>query len=165
MENMTNTIGKKTHTLVKKNTPRYYKIRQECGFTQKVECFCVSLCFSPAVVQILVGRLDSCFLTHIMKYMTPIHSLIFEKHVKMCVFIRQIKKSVSKKEDRLKSFIERKQRWWAHLYLNSKYQSWSLGWHEIKRIFGGRNKRNHREKHRTNKLVISKLVNTRCARE
>ena len=32
----------------------------------------------------------------------------------------------SKKEDRLKSFIERKQRWWAHLYLNSKYQNRSL---------------------------------------
>ena len=34
--------------------------------------------------------------------------------------------NISKKEDRLKSFIERKQRWWAHLYLNSKYQNRSL---------------------------------------
>ena len=44
----------------------------------------------------------------------------------------------------------------------------SIGLHEIKRIFGGRNKRSHWEKHRTNynKLVIitSKLVSTRCAR-
>ena len=48
----------------------------------------------PTVVQILVGRLDSCFLTHIKKYMTPIHALIFEKHVKMCVYMRQIKKPV-----------------------------------------------------------------------
>ena len=54
---------------------------------------------------------------------------------------------------------------WAHLYLNSKYQNRSLGWHDIKKIFGGRNKRNHREKDRTNKLVINKLVSTRCARE
>ena len=37
-----NTIGKKTYTLVKENTPRYHKIKQECGFTQKVAFFCVS---------------------------------------------------------------------------------------------------------------------------
>ena len=49
---------------------------------------------SPAVVQILIGRLDSCFLTHIKKYMKPMHAIIFEKHVKMCVYIRQIKKAV-----------------------------------------------------------------------
>ena len=36
MENMTNTIGKKTHSLVKENTPCYHKISQEYGFTQKV---------------------------------------------------------------------------------------------------------------------------------
>ena len=48
--------------------------------------------FFPAVAQILAGRLDSCFLTHIKKYMTPIHALIFEKHVKMCVYGRHIKK-------------------------------------------------------------------------
>ena len=47
MEKMTNTIGKKTHTLVKENTPRYHKIRQECGFTQKDAFFCISLCFLP----------------------------------------------------------------------------------------------------------------------
>ena len=34
-----NTIGKNTHTLVKENTPRYHKIRQQCGFTQKVAFF------------------------------------------------------------------------------------------------------------------------------
>ena len=49
---------------------------------------------SLAVVQILVGRLDSCFLTHVKKYMTPIHALIFEKLVKICVYISQIRKSV-----------------------------------------------------------------------
>ena len=38
-----------------------------------------------------------------------------------------------------------------------------IGRQEIKRNFGGRNKRNHWEKHRTNKLVISNLVSTRCA--
>ena len=52
---------------------------------------------SPTNVQILVGRLDLCFLTHIKKYMPSIHALIFEKHVKMCVYIRQIKKPVKKK--------------------------------------------------------------------
>jgi len=30
---------------------------------------------------------------------------------------------ISKKEDRLKSFIERKQRWWAHLYLKYIWKS------------------------------------------
>ena len=51
---------------------------------------------SPTVVRILVEGLDSCFLTHIncKKYMTPIHALIFDKYVKMCVYIRQIKKTV-----------------------------------------------------------------------
>ena len=46
---------------------------------------------SLTVVQILVGRLDLCSLTHVKKYITPVHALIFEKHVKMCVYIRQIK--------------------------------------------------------------------------
>ena len=47
MKNMINTIGKKMHTLVKKNTPRCHKIRQECGFTQKVAFYYISLCFLP----------------------------------------------------------------------------------------------------------------------
>ena len=49
MKNMINTIGKKMHTLVKKNTPRAlcHKIRQKCGFTQKVAFYYRSLCFLP----------------------------------------------------------------------------------------------------------------------
>ena len=47
MKNMINTSGKKTHTLVKENTPWCHKIRQECGFTQKVTFFCISLCILP----------------------------------------------------------------------------------------------------------------------
>ena len=41
----------------------------------------------PTVMQILVDSLDSYLriLTHTKKYMTPIHALICEKHVKMCV--------------------------------------------------------------------------------
>ena len=42
-----NTIGKQIHTLVKENTPCCHKTRQECGFTQKVAFFCISLCFLP----------------------------------------------------------------------------------------------------------------------
>ena len=91
---MINTIGKKIHTLVKENTPRCHKIRQECGFTQKVEFSTYHCVFFANVVQIFVGRLDLCFLTHTKKYMTPIHALIFQKHVKMCVYIRRIKKQV-----------------------------------------------------------------------
>ena len=52
--------------------------------------YCV---FFPTVVQILVERLDLCFLTHTKKYMILIHALIFEKHVKMCVFILDTGKS------------------------------------------------------------------------
>ena len=56
-------------------------------FHSKGRIFLYIIVFSsPAVVRILVRRLDSCLLTHIKKYMTPIHALIFEKHVK-CVFI------------------------------------------------------------------------------
>ena len=53
--------------------------------------------FFPTVVQILVGRLtlDSCFLTHTKKYMTPIHALNFENMSK-CVFILDILKSQCK---------------------------------------------------------------------
>ena len=47
MKNMINTIGKKIHTLVKENTPCCCKRRQECGFTQKVAFFYISLCFLP----------------------------------------------------------------------------------------------------------------------
>ena len=74
---MINTIGKKIHTLVKENTPRCHKIRQECGFTEKVAFSTYHCVFFPTVVQILVGRLDLCFLTHTKKYMTPIHAFIF----------------------------------------------------------------------------------------
>ena len=88
-------LVKNTHTLVKENTPCYHKIRQKCGFAQKIAFFLYIIVFSsPAVVRRLVVRLDSCFLTHIKKYMTPIHALIFEKHVKMCVYIGHIKKPV-----------------------------------------------------------------------
>ena len=47
MKNMINTIGKKIHTLVKENTPRCHKIRQECGFAEKLAFFYISLCFLP----------------------------------------------------------------------------------------------------------------------
>ena len=90
---MINTIGKKTHTLIKENTPCCHKIRQECGFTQKVAFFYISLCFLPhCCVNILVGSLDSYFPTHTKKYMTPTHALIFQKMSK-CVFVLDILKS------------------------------------------------------------------------
>ena len=91
---MINTISKKRHTLVKENTPCCDKIRQEDDFTEKATFSRYHCVFFPAVAQILVGRLDSCFVTHIKKYMRPTHASIFEKHVKMCVYIRHIKKLV-----------------------------------------------------------------------
>ena len=63
-------------------------------FHSKGRIFLYIIVFSsPAFVRILVGRLDLCLLTYIKKYMTLMHALIFEKHVKMCVYIRQIKKT------------------------------------------------------------------------
>ena len=87
MKVLINTIGKKIHTLVNENTPCCHKIRQECGFTQKASFFSVLLCFLPHCH-------DLELLTHTKKYMTPIHALILQKHVKMCVYIRHIKKPV-----------------------------------------------------------------------
>ena len=76
----------------------------------------------PAVVRILVGRLDSCFLTHTKKYMTPIHALIFEKHVKMCVYIRQIKKPVYKLIMLWRSTCSKKSWLGGHVFQNSGSQ-------------------------------------------
>ena len=50
--------------------------------------------FFPTVVRMLVEKLDLYFLTHTKKYTTPVHALIFEKHVKMCVYSRRMKKPV-----------------------------------------------------------------------
>ena len=93
MKVLINTIGKKIHTLVKENTPCCHKIRQ---VSLKRPHFSLYYCvFFPTVMQILVGRLDSYLLTHTKKYVTPIpHALIFEKHVKMCVDARHVKKPV-----------------------------------------------------------------------
>ena len=90
-----NTIGKKIHTLVKENTPCCHKIRNVVSL--KRPHFSLFYCvLFPTVMQILVGRLDSYLLTHTKKfqYMTPIHALICEKHVKMCVYARHVKKPV-----------------------------------------------------------------------
>ena len=49
-------------------------------------------------MQTLVGRLDSYLLTHTKKYMTPIHALIFEKHVKSrCKFVTLLGKYAQQK--------------------------------------------------------------------
>ena len=93
MKNMINTIGKIIHTLVKTH---HAVIKEgENVVSLKSSHFSTDHCvFFPTVVRILVGRLDLCFLTHTKKYLTPIYALIFEKHVKMCVSIRGMKKPV-----------------------------------------------------------------------
>ena len=97
MKVLINTIGKKIHTLVKENTPCCHKIRQKCGFTQKNAFFSMSLCFLPHChANIAIGRQVRLIPpdTYQEIYMTPIHALIFEKHVKMCVYARHVKKPV-----------------------------------------------------------------------
>ena len=97
MKNMINTISKKLHTLVKENTHHAVikKGRNAVSCALKRSHFSTYHCvFFPTVVRILVGRLDLCFLTHTKKYMTPIqaYALIFQKHVKMSVYIRHVLK-------------------------------------------------------------------------
>ena len=100
MKNMINmyTIGKKIHTqaLVKENTPRHHKIRQNVVLLKSSHFSAYHCVFFPiaTVVRILVGRLDSCFLKGTKLYMAPIHALAFQIHNKMCVYIRNIKKPV-----------------------------------------------------------------------
>ena len=96
MKNMITTTGKKTHTLVKENTPCCHKIRQECVSLKRSHFSTYHCVFFPTVVRILEERLDLCFLTRTKKYMTPIHALVFKKHFKMCVYIRRMKKLVER---------------------------------------------------------------------
>ena len=94
MENMTNTISKKIHTLVKENTPCYHKIRNECGFTQKVAFFCIALNFVPRCC-VNINREVRLVLPNTYQEIYDTHTCLnFKKHVKMCVYIRQIKKPV-----------------------------------------------------------------------
>ena len=94
MKVLINTIGKKIHTLVKENTLCCHKIRQECGFTQKATFFSISLCFLPHCHANIGRQVRLIPPAHTKKYMTPIHALIFEKHSKMCVYGRHVKKPV-----------------------------------------------------------------------
>ena len=96
MKVLINTIGKKIHTLVKENTPGCHKKKAEMWFHSKGRIFLYVIVhvFFPTVMHILVGRLDSNLLTHTKQYMTPIHALIFQKHVKMCFHSRNVKKPV-----------------------------------------------------------------------
>ena len=96
MKVLINTIGKKIHTVVKENTLCCHKIRQECGFTKKAAFFSISLCFIPHC-HANIGRQVNVRLlppnTYLEIYDT--HTcLIFEKHVKMCVYARHVKKPV-----------------------------------------------------------------------
>ena len=94
MKTIINTIGKKMHTLVKKNTPRCHKIRQKCGFTQKVAFYCISLCFLPHCC-VHIGREVRLMPPNTYQEKYDTHTcLIFQKHVKMCVYSRNIKKLV-----------------------------------------------------------------------
>ena len=80
-------IGKKIHTLLKANTQRCHKTRQEYGLKRLYFSTYHSV-FFPTVMRSLVGRFDSCFLTNTKKDMTPIHSLISQKYVNiyMCLY-------------------------------------------------------------------------------
>ena len=94
MKVLINTIGKKIHTLVKENTPCCHKIGQQCGFTQNASFFSVVLCFHPHC-QANIGRQIRLIPPNTYQEIyDTIHALIFEKHVKMCVYARHVKKPV-----------------------------------------------------------------------
>ena len=96
MKVLINTIGKKIHTLLKKNTPSCHNLGRNV-VSLKMPLFSlyyIYCVFIPTARQILVGRLDLYLLTHSKKYITPIHALIFEKHVKICVYARHVQKPV-----------------------------------------------------------------------
>ena len=67
------------------------------------------------------------------------------------------------KEDWISSFIDRNKN--ALIYSQKENIRKGVWWHEIKRKFGGTNKRKHWKNNRINKLVINKLVSTRCTCE
>ena len=98
MKILTNTIGKKMHTLVKKNTPCCHKIRQECGFTQKASFFSVFLCFLPyCTCQANIGWQVRLIPPNTYEEIYDTHTCLnfkCEKHVKMCVYARHVKKPV-----------------------------------------------------------------------
>ena len=76
--------------------------------------------FFPTVVQILVGRLDLCFLTHTKKFMTPIHALIFQKHVK-CVFILDVLKSRCNFTTLLGKYMQQKKVGWEAIFSELRF--------------------------------------------
>ena len=65
----------------------------------------------------LVGRLDSYLLAHTKKYMTPIHALIFEKHMAKCVFMEDMLKSRCKFVTLLGKYAQEKQVGWEVIFL------------------------------------------------
>ena len=79
--------------------------------------------FFPPVVRILVGRLDSCFLTHIKKYMhmTHIHALIYEKHMSKCVFILDRLKSQCKLITLWGEYVQQKKVGWEVIFSEHEF--------------------------------------------
>ena len=120
MKNMINTIGKKMHTLVKKNTPRCHKIRQVpvCGFTQKVAFYYISLCFLPhCCVHVHIGREVRLMLPNTYQEIYDTHTCLNVSKTcqNLCLYIL----------DALKS-------WWNFITLLGKYmQQKKVGWEVI----------------------------------
>ena len=96
MKNMINTIGKKMHTLVKENTPRCHKIRQECGFTEKIAFFYILQCFLPHCCA-NIDREVRLMLPNTYQEIYDTHTCLnFSKNMSECVFILEILKSRGK---------------------------------------------------------------------
>ena len=93
MKNIINTIGKKIHTLVKENTPRCHKIRQECGFTENVAFFYISLCFLPHCCENICREVRLMLPNTYQEFYDTHTCLNFSKTCQKCVFILDVSKS------------------------------------------------------------------------
>ena len=73
--------------------PCLHKIRLECGFIQKAAFFSVLLCFLPHC-HANIGRQVRLITPNTYLGQEKYDTLIFEKHIKMCVSARHVKKPV-----------------------------------------------------------------------
>ena len=108
MKVLINTIGKK-YTLVKENTRCCHKIRQECGFTQKVSFFSIALCFLPHC-HANIGRQVRLIPPNTYQEIYDAHTCLnFWKNMSKCVFLEDMLKSRCKFITLLEKYEQQKQ--------------------------------------------------------
>ena len=123
---MINTIGKKIHTLVKENTPCCHKIRQECGFTEKVAFFYISLCFLPHCCA-NICREVSHMLPNTYQEIYDTHTCLNFSKMSKCVFILDASKSRCNFITLLGKYVQQKKVGWEVIFSELGLQGPSPG--------------------------------------